>query len=350
MVANRISFGAIAALHGIDPEDDGDIYLVKPDWSAVDYPEDELDNGMDRSMTPGAECPECGLNAAEGASFCHGCGAGMPVPEESDDNNMECESCGAKGCPEGANNCHMCGKPLSQSVTKNAIGCTTCGESTPQDAMYCPTCGDPVPQAESEDSVSNQTKEEVTVSDNQTAAETSAEESVATPAARLMTDADLQAFAAMIIAANTPIENAPEEETPEVAPEAEVEAPAEAPAEEAPEVEVAAEESDTSKENEVSENLFTAEQVAAMIAEAAKAAVVAAKADAVESYRAGEATRKGLVGGTNAFDAAELLESDEIDPALLAEMTSTQFRKVQTEVWGSTPFFAAKFAQADRGF
>jgi len=142
--------------------------------------------------------------------------------------------------------------------------------------------------------------------------------------------------------------NTPDEDAAEVAPEAE----ADADAEEAPEAD--AEESNNSKENEVSENLFTAEQVAEMVTkaatEAAKAAVEAAKADAVEAYRSGSITRKGLVNESTGFDASELLESDEIDPNLLAEMNSSQFRKIQTEIWGSTPFFAAKFAQADRGY
>jgi hypothetical protein len=349
LVANRIAFGAIAALHGVDPDNDGDVHLVKPDWSTMDQsPEEESYDGI-VSMR---ECHECGASTMENAAYCHECGAMMPA--EADDNNMECESCGATGVPEGASHCHMCGEELPQSVTKNAIGCTTCGEMTPKDAMYCPTCGDPVPQAESNVSASNETKEEVTVSDNQTAAEASAEESVETPA-RNLTDADLKALAAIIMAAGKATENAPEEEAQvEVAPEAEVEADAEAEVEVAAEVEAAAEESNISKENEVSENLFTAEQVAEMVTkaatEAAKAAVEAAKADAVESYRSGNATRKGLVNESTGFDASELLESDELNPHALAEMNSREFRKVQSETWGSTPFFAAKFAQADRGF
>ena len=356
VVANRIAFGAIAAMHAIDPDDDGDIYLSKPDWSQVDAtgdaggmgPEEEM---MNSQSTMTKECMECGASPLENATYCHECGAALP--ESIDDNNMECENCGQADCPEDASHCHMCGAVLPSKVTKNAIGCTTCGEATPQDAMFCPTCGDPVPQAESNDSASNETKEEVTVSDNQTTAEASAEEPVETHAIRNLTDADLQALAAMIVAASKPIENASEEEDAEVAPEAEVEAPADADAEE-PAEEPAAEESNISKENEVSENLFTAEQVAEMITkaatDAAKAAVEATKAEAVESYRSGNATRKGLVTESTSFDASELLESDEINPSVLAEMNSTEFRKVQNEIWGSTPFFAAKFAQADRGF
>jgi len=359
MVANRVAFGAIAAMHAIDPDDDGDIYLSKPDWSHVDDtgdaggmgPEDEEMMSSQPAMTK--ECSECGGLAPESSAYCHECGA--MLPESTDDNNMEDACCGECGASpmEGAAHCHMCGAQLPEAVSKNAIGCTTCGEMAPKDAMYCPTCGDPVPQAESQDTASNQTKEEVTVSDNQTAAEASAEESVETPAIRSMTDADLQVLAGFIVAASKPTENAPEEEEAEVAPDAKVEAPADADAEVADEA-PAAEESNISKENEVSENLFTAEQVAEMVTkaatEAAKAAVEAAKADAVEAYRSGSITRKGLVNESTGFDASELLESDEIDPNLLAEMNSSQFRKIQTEIWGSTPFFAAKFAQADRGY
>ena len=106
----------------------------------------------------------------------------------------------------------------------------------------------------------------------------------------------------------------------------------------------------------MSENTFTAEQVQAMIAEAAKSAAEAAiaetKKNAVETYRNGGATfRKGYVGSTSVGnDASDLSESEELDPRKLAEMTSSDFRKVQAETWGSTPFFAHKFAQADRGF
>lgn len=418
VVANRIAFGAIAAMHAIDPDDDGDIYLSKPDWSHVDDTgdaggmgsEDEEMVSRQDSMTK--ECSECGGLAPESSVYCHECGA--MLPESIDDNNMEDACCGECGVPamEGAVHCHMCGAQLPESVVKNSVGCTTCGEMAPEDAMYCPSCGDPVPQAESDktdyekiipnqkgepadkdlyakviaaakekfdvypsavanawvsqeykkrggtyttksaesqDEALTQTEEEVTVSDNHNTAEANAEESgLEVPAARTLSDADLSTLAAMIVAASKPTENTPDEDAAEVAPEAE----ADADAEEAPEAD--AEESNNSKENEVSENFFTAEQVAEMVTkaatEAAKAAVEAAKADAVESYRSGNATRKGLVNESAGFDAKELLESDAIDPRALSEMNSTEFRTVQSEIWGSTPFFAAKFAQADRGF
>lgn len=194
------------------------------------------------------------------------------------------------------------------------------------------------------------------MTDDQNTAETPAEEQAleSNAPARTLSDADIQALAAAMVALQKPVENAPEADEVEVAAEPEAEVPAEEPAaEEEVAAEPAAEESHINKETtEVSENLFTAEQVAAMIAEAAaKAAteaVAAAKKTAVESYRSGNTTyRKGLVSESTGTDA-EL--SDEISLEALAEMNSTNFRKVQSEVWGSTPFFAAKFAQADRGF
>ena len=103
------------------------------------------------------------------------------------------------------------------------------------------------------------------------------------------------------------------------------------------------------------ETTFTFEQVQAMVSEAAaKAAteaVAEAKKNAVENYRSGNSVyRKGLTSTSTGNDASDLSESEELDPRQLAEMNSSAFRKVQNEAWGSTPFFAAKFAQADRGF
>jgi hypothetical protein len=352
VVANRIAFGAIAAMHAIDPDDDGDIYLSKPDWSAVDAtgdaggmgPEEETimnDNNM--------ECEHCGAPGCPAdAQFCPSCGEAVSV---SATNAKECARCGTE-CHEDAIHCHMCGEPLPTSMTANALGCGNCGETTPQDAMYCPTCGDPVPQAESSDNAPTEEKE-TEVSDENTTEETPAEEAtLETAAIRTLSDADLSALAAMIISAQAPKESDETVADTEVAPEAEAEAPAEEIAAE----EVAAEESTIeTQENIVSENLFTADQVAAMIAEAAtKAAteaVAAAKKSAVESYRGGATTfRKGLINTSTGNDASDLSESEELDPRALAEMNSSAFRKVQTEVWGSTPFFANKFAQADRGF
>lgn len=326
LVANRIAFGAIAAMHAIDPDDDGDIYLSKPDWSAVDATGD----------------------------------AGGMGPEEeimTNDNNMECHECGAAAM-ENAIHCHMCGAQLPTSMTANALGCGNCGETTPQDAMYCPTCGDPVPQAESSDNAPTEEKE-TEVSDENTTDETPAEEAtLETAAIRTLSDADLSALAAVIAAAIKPIESTPEVATAEVVAEEEAVVADEVPAAE-PEVaaeEVAAEESIESQENTVTENnTFTMEQVQAMVAEAAAAAATAAVAEAkksaTESYRSGQTTfRKGLVASSVGNDASDLSESEELDPRQLAEMSSTNFRKVQSETWGASPFFAAKFAQADRGF
>jgi len=330
VVANRIAFGAIAAMHAIDPDDDGDIYLSKPDWSQVDATGDA--SGM------GPEDDDM-MTTASGAS-----GAG------ADDNNMECAACGTE-CAEDAIFCHKCGTIVPASPV-DFDGCDGCGMSIPQDAMYCSTCGKPVSQAESSDDALNQTEEEVIMTDDQTTAEAPAEEiALESTATRTLTDADLKAMAAIFATILKPVESTPEEVAAEVAPEEEA---AEAPAEE--EAEVAAEESIESQENTVSENLFTAEQVQAMIAEAAKSAAEAAVAEtkksAVEAYRNGGATfRKGYVSGSSTGnDASDLSESEELDPRKLSEMTSSAFRKVQAETWGSTPFFAHKFAQADRGF
>ena len=328
IVANRIAFGAIAAMHAIDPDDDGDIYLSKPDWSAVDATGD----------------------------------AGGMGPEEeimTNDNNMECHECGTAAM-ENAIHCHMCGAQLPVSMTANALGCGNCGETTPQDAMYCPTCGDPVPQAESSDNAPTQEMETEVSDENTTeevaaeitAVETPAEEAtLETAATRTLSDADLQALAAMIVSAQATKESDEVVADAEVAPEAEAEAAEEVAAEE----EVATEESHESKEITVTENTFTMEQVQAMVAEAATAAAIAAVAEAkksaVENYRNGNTVyRKGLTSTSVGNDASDLSESEELDPRQLAEMNSSAFRKVQNEVWGSTPFFANKFAQADRGF
>jgi len=351
IVANRIAFGAIAAMHAIDPDDDGDIYLSKPDWSQVDATGDAGGMGPeDESMTDdnNMECEHCGAPGCPAdAQFCPSCGEAVSAPAMT---AKECSECGTE-CHEDAIHCHMCGAPLPTSMTANALGCSNCGETTPQDAMYCPTCGDPVPQAESSDNAPTEEKE-TEVSDENTTEETPAEEAtLETAAIRTLSDADLSALAAMIISAQAPKESDETVADTEVAPEAEAEAPAEEVAAE----EVATEESTIeTQENIVSENLFTADQVAAMIAEAAtKAAteaVAAAKKNAVESYRGGNTFRKGLVNTSTGNDASDLSESEELDPRQLAEMNSSAFRKVQNEVWGSTPFFANKFAQADRGF
>jgi len=359
VVANRIAFGAIAAMHAIDPDDDGDIYLSKPDWSQVDATGDaggmgpENEEGSVSNSANGNECEHCGApDCPDEANYCHMCGKNIPSFANAA-KAVECESCGTE-CHEKAIHCHMCGEPLPVSVTKNALGCGNCGATSPQDAMYCPTCGDPVPQAESSDLAPTEDKEsEVTDEINTT--DVPAEEAPLESAASLsLNTADLEAIAAMVIAGLKPVETAPEEVAAEVAPEEEEAPVADAPEEVAAE-EVAAEESIESQENNVTENTFTAEQVAVMIAEAASKAateaVAAAKKSAVESYRIGGDTfRKGLVGNSVGNDASDLSESEELDPTMLAEMSSTKFRQVQNEVWASTPFFAHKFAQSERGF
>jgi hypothetical protein len=360
VVANRIAFGAIAAMHAIDPDDDGDIYLSKPDWSQVDAtgdaggmgPEDEEMTTDDNNM----ECEHCGaVDCPAEAVFCHMCGEALRSPASSAGN--QCAVCGTE-CHEDAIHCHMCGEALPKSMTDNALGCGNCGETTPQDAMYCPTCGDPVPQAESTDNAPIQNKENEEMSDeNATVAdETPAEETaVESTTARTLSDADLQALAALIMGAKA-TENTEEEVAVEVTPEAEV--AAEEPAVDAEEVveepAAEAEESHESKEISVSENkMFSAEEVAAMVAEAAQSAATAAvekaTSNAIESYRTGRVFRKGLSASAVGTDASDLSEA-ELTPEALAEMNSSNFRKVQSETWGSHPFFAAKFAQAERGF
>jgi RNA polymerase subunit RPABC4/transcription elongation factor Spt4 len=382
---------------------------------AASYEED-TDEMDDNNM----ECEHCGApGCPKDSNYCPMCGENISSFDNIKSSN-ECESCGTE-CHEDAIHCHMCGTPLPSSMTNNALGCGNCGESTPEDAMYCPTCGDPVPQAEankadyatiipnrkgepadkalyakviaaakakfdvypsavanawasqeykrrggkyttqsaeSQDEALTHTKENVNVDQNTTAAETSAEESGHMPVARTLNDADLKAIAAMVIAGLKPTENASEEEEVEVVaddaetevetPEVEAEVEVEVADDEAP----AAEEATIPQENIV-ENLFTAEQVAVMIAEAASKAateaVAAATKQAVESYRSGGAARKGLSGTSNGNDASELVNG-EITSEMLSEMNSSDFRKVQSEVWANTAFFNAKFAQADRGF
>jgi len=358
VVANRIAFGAIAAMHAIDPDDDGDIYLSKPDWSQVDATGDASGMGPedDDEMQPddnNMECASCGAECSESAEFCHLCGAKLsPI---SNPTGLSCPECNME-CAEDAMFCSNCGAVVSATPSSSAPECASCGETAPQDAMYCPTCGNPVPQAESVDNAPTEDKESE-VSDEITTAdapvEVAAEESTAT---RTMSDADLKALAGFILAAQSKATESEPEAEAEAETPTEVEVAAEPAAEEEEAAaEVAAEESIEQKETIVSENVFTADQVAAMIAEAAaKAAteaVAAAQKSAVESYRSGTTTfRKGLVGGSTGNDASDLSESEELDPRALAEMNSAAFRRAQVEAWGSTPFFQNKFAQADRGF
>jgi len=359
-VANRIAFGAIAAMHAIDPDDDGDIYLSKPDWSQVDATGDASGMGPEEENMPddnNMECEHCGnVDCPEGSTFCPSCGGQLsPI---SNTYAMECHECGTPAM-EGAMFCHNCGAARVVTPGSGAQECESCGANCAQDAMFCPTCGTSISQAESTDNASIQKQETEEMSDeNATVAdETPAEETaVESTTARTLSDADLQALAALIMGAKA-TENTEEEVAAEVAPEAEV--AAEEPAVDAEEVAVEpaadAEESHESKEISVSENkMFSAEEVTAMIAEAAKnaatAAVEEATRNAIESYRTGKtpASRKGLTG-TAGSEASDLSEA-ELTPEALAEMSSTNFRKVQAETWGDHPFFATKFAQAERGF
>ena len=332
-VANRLATAAVVALNAVDPDADGDIYLTMgddehPDSSGSDYHPQIPGVPDDIDDVPYGDQPE------------------------TDDNNMEteCHECGGM-LPESAAFCPGCGA-MTQPYSSAPECCSECGTQTPESAMYCPTCGHPVPQAESDDSALD--TKEAHVADDQTTVEASAEaseEQIVVAPARTLTDADIQALAAVFAAALKPAESAPEaEETPEVAPE---EAP-EASTEETPEAPEAEEAHENTQENIVSENTFTAEQVAAMVAEAASKAaaeaVEAARNAAVESYRSGEGFRKGFTSSNTGINADDLSESEELDPRSLAEMNSSEFRKIQAAVWGETPFFKSKFAQAERGF
>ena len=313
-------------------------------------------NGEDLATILRHDAGHDAWHAAHGDEPCtspEDCAAKAASYKEESDANMECHECGTE-CHEDAAFCHACGSSMASKIQHPA--CANCGaESVPDSAMYCPTCGHPVPQAESTDDALTQTKENVEVDENITTAEASAEESGQMPVeARTLTDADTLAIAMTLKSLLAPQENAPEAEV-----EAEVETPSEeeaveAPAEEEVPAEVPAEDAEAQdpQENTV-ENTFTAEQVASMIAEAASKAateaVAAARKDAVESYRSNGAGRKGLVAGMTGSDASDLSDG-EITSESLAEMSSSDFRKVQSEVWGNTNFFSAKFAQADRGF
>jgi hypothetical protein len=169
-----------------------------------------------------------------------------------------------------------------------------------------------------------------------TTIETPAEESGPEAPTRTLSNADLEAFAAIIAAAMKPVESASAAVEPVTEPAPEVE-PVVAPVEAA---------SITNEETEVSQT-FTLEQVQQIAAEAAKAAVEATKADAVESYRSGDGARKGLVTEAGADYSA--LEHEEDDPRKLAEMSQNEFRMLAKERWSTTPFFANMFYRADNG-
>lgn len=319
-IAAKLAQAAIMGIAVVDPDQDGDIDAgthIEPD-SQVTH-KDDMEGEGSMTDSPYMECHECGTECSEDALYCHKCGCDLS--------------------------------------SKSMVGCESCGESSiPQDAMYCPNCGDPVPQAESTDEALTQTKENVNVDENITTAETSAEESGQAPVARTLTDADIMALAQIMKSVFMPSENAPEEEEAEVVADTpEVEAP-EAPAEEVevPAEEEAPSEATTPQENIVENNLFTAEQVAEMVqkaaAEAAAAAVEAATKQAVESYRTSGATRKGLSGANAAGSHSDDLAEGEFTAESLAEMNSQEFRQVQATAWGNTPFFAEKFARAERGF
>jgi len=223
--------------------------------------------------------------------------------------------------------------------------CTHCsnGELLPESAMYCPTCGQPIAQAESSDSETTDPNMEATMADTTTeATDAAAVEAVATEAvetteavASTLTSADTTAIAgavaeamaapfAALIAAMTPAAPAAvvtTEATTETA-EPVVEAAVAEPVEEA-------------------KSSFTADEVKAMVAEAASTAVSAAQAAAVSDYRSsGTGQRKGFVAGAN-VGPADAHESSDDELRAFAEMDQTTFRKSAGEAILADPFFGS---------
>lgn len=85
---------------------------------------------MGQNLTPAAPssrtCGKCGTSVSEGARFCSGCGAPMPV-------GAVCPGCGA-ALSGGMKFCPECGLPLSPR-------CPSCGKTASPGAKFCPECG-----------------------------------------------------------------------------------------------------------------------------------------------------------------------------------------------------------------
>ena len=318
VVANRIAFGAIAAMHAIDPDDDGDIYLSKPDWSKVDAtgdaggmgPEDE-----DMMMSPDD-------NNMESAATNIGkvvANRDVELVSQADisKEKMYCPSCN-NSLPDGVTECSSCGESIGQ--------CPDCGCMQAMGANECTECGASMMNNESDNS--NKTKEAL-VADTENVTEEVTESAPEAPA-RLLTDADLKALAVITAEAVSAVMNAKE-----VKEQADPEDAEEAPAADA-EPEVAADEN--TPEGEMAES-YSADDLKKAVAEA----LDSFKGEVAEAYRENGAPRKGIV-------ANEISEED-IEEAFsterLATMGTREFREAQYDAWSNVPFFKRMFDQAD---
>lgn len=217
--------------------------------------------------------------------------------------------------------------PTKESVVDGST-CLLCSAPLVEGNLYCPMCGSPVPTAESPDSENVQTnKENAMTASNETQAEVVVETAPATAPA--LTAADIATIVAEAIAVSKAADAAALAEATAIA-DAEAAAVAEAAAIEA-----------------AKPKTYTLEETQAMIAEAAKQAVAEAAAVAVADYRGGNVTRKGVVGTSQVAAGFSLSEDDELDPAALAEMSPSDFRKVSGAAWSNQPSFRARFAKAD---
>lgn len=346
VVANRIAFGAIAAMHAIDPDDDGDIYLSKPDWSAVDAtgdaggmgPEDmddmeEMpmvykpnDNNME---SDGTSMPV--LNVVKDAS--DAVDYKDPGNATDDDNadldksaEMYCPSC-SLSLPDGlmSETCASCGESLAQ--------CATCESIQVNGIKQCAECGASMMSSESDFVGSHEIKEAL-VADTENVAEAVTDEVPEVPA-RSLTDADLKALAmitAEAVAAAFNATQVKEEEAIAEEPEAAEEVAAE-------ETEVEAAES--TQEGDMAES-YSADDLKKAVAEA----LDTFRGEVAEAYRENGAPRKGLVSNEIADEDIEEAFSAE----RLAKMGTSAFRESQYEAWKNVPFFQQLWNRADGNF
>jgi hypothetical protein len=319
VVANRIAFGAIAAMHAIDPDDDGDIYLSKPDWSKVDAtgdaggmgPEDE-----DMMMSPDDNNMES-TESSDIADVNRDRGVATDSQVNIGKEKMYCPSCNSS-LPDAVTECSNCGESLGQ--------CPNCECMQVAGASECAECGASMMNNESNNSI--KTKEAL-VADTENVTEEVTESAPEAPA-RLLTDADLKALAVITAEAVSAVMNAKE-----VKEQADPEDVEEAPAADA-EPKVAADEN--TPEGEMAES-YSADDLKKAVAEA----LDSFKGEVAEAYRENGAPRKGIV-------ANEISEED-IEEAFSTERLATlgtrEFREAQYDAWSNVPFFKRMFDQAD---
>jgi ribosomal protein L37E len=86
-------------------------------YKNIDSLTDLVMGGLKRASKPHLTCLECGAPYNQGAKFCSGCGAGIPVAEATmvDALALQCGQCGASLNP-GAKFCAGCGT-ASQAVS-----------------------------------------------------------------------------------------------------------------------------------------------------------------------------------------------------------------------------------------